>query len=599
MHTPDFPAHHSGTIDPSQRFLRRITIPCAVVVIILGTIGYLHYPREEHGTPSLSNALYHAVQLFWLHTPHFNEPVDWTLELARWLAPLTTVLSVWQFVGSFLNSERAERRLRKMRNHSVVCGLGRKGMCMVAHLRKQNRDVIIIEQNPAPEFTEECHKLGALVLTGNATNPAVLREARTEFAAELYMLCPEDQTNCEIAAVVSGLPHSKKIQPLACHVHLADTDLRTLLQERMAAHTNHGNVQLHFFDVFDPVARKLIMEDLPLDHSPIAENSAQRVHLVLLGLGRMGGRLAVRAAQLGHFANRSKLRISIIDRHARRHLDGLLFRHPALKVLCDVEPHEQELLCPDTDAFIPSWCADKSFVTSIVICMDDEPRALEAALRFLPAAREHGARIGLRMTRESGLARLLASEQSGKGSSGTLQTFGLEEEWCELTHPETDICEKLAIAIHESYRKSEPTKKDNTALATPPWAGLLERFRESNRQQAAHIPVKLRAIGCKMVRAEEPGAAVTDFTATETDLMARMEHARWMAERRMAGWTTGPRDNVKLHHPDLVAWDDPKTPLNKNSREKDYVAVKQIPDLLALIGMKVCRTARTNHNSQV
>jgi len=586
MHTPELPAHHSRTIDPSQRFFRRVTIPCAVVVIILGTIGNLQSQRDAQEHYSVANALYHTAQLFAMHTPHFHNSPPLALEIARWLAPVTTVLSLWQLVGSFLHSERAERRLRKMHQHSVVCGLGRKGMHMVQHLRKQGREVVVIEQNPSPEFTEECHKLGALVLTGNAGNPASSQEARIQFAAELYALCPEDQTNCEIAAVVSRQPRAQGTSALACHVHLADTDLRTLLQEQMATHSDRGNVQLHFFDVFDPVARKLIMEDLPLDHALIAATTTKRVHLVLLGLGRMGGRLAVRAAQLGHFANHSRLRISIVDRHGRKNLDALLFRHPALKDLCDVELHEQELLSPATDALVAGWCADQAFVTSIVICMDDEPRALEAALRFLPPAREHGVRIGLRMAREGGLARLLASGQPGNSLTGTLQTFGLEEEWCELTHPETDTCEKLAAAIHELYRKSEPVKKDNTAMASPPWSELLERFRESNRQQAAHIPVKLRAIGCMMVRTGEAGVAETKFTPAEIDLMARMEHARWMAERRMAGWTLGPRDNTKLHHPDLVEWD---TPLNENSREKDRVAVKQIPDLLAAVGMKVCR----------
>ena len=68
--------------------------------------------------------------------------------------------------------------------------------------------------------------------------------------------------------------------------------------------------------------------------------------------------------------------------------------------------------------------------------------------------------------------------------------------------------------------------------------------------------------------------------------MARMEHDRWCAERRRAGWTHGTkRDNDRKLHPDLVPWDE----LDEEAREKDRVMVRDLPAFLAKTGLGVER----------
>ena len=52
------------------------------------------------------------------------------------------------------------------------------------------------------------------------------------------------------------------------------------------------------------------------------------VHIVLLGFGRMGRSVAVRAAKIGHFANGRLLRITVVDRQAELQRERLLFVFP-------------------------------------------------------------------------------------------------------------------------------------------------------------------------------------------------------------------------------------------------------------------------------
>ncbi|MCX5769397.1 MAG: RyR domain-containing protein, partial [Candidatus Hydrogenedentes bacterium] len=110
-------------------------------------------------------------------------------------------------------------------------------------------------------------------------------------------------------------------------------------------------------------------------------------------------------------------------------------------------------------------------------------------------------------------------------------------------------------------------------------------FRDSNRQQADHIPIKLRAIDCRNAAKNMPGNPVTSFSPEDVEMMAKMEHARWNAERFLAGWAVGPRDLERRTSPYLVAWDD----LPEEIRQYDRTTVRNIPLLLDTIGEKTVR----------
>jgi hypothetical protein len=56
----------------------------------LGTYGYRHYEPPGHEPVSWATAAYHPAQLFLLHTPHFELPLNPQLEVARWVAAAST-----------------------------------------------------------------------------------------------------------------------------------------------------------------------------------------------------------------------------------------------------------------------------------------------------------------------------------------------------------------------------------------------------------------------------------------------------------------------------------------------------------------------------
>lgn len=145
--------------------------------------------------------------------------------------------------------------------------------------------------------------------------------------------------------------------------------------------------------------------------------------------------------------------------------------------------------------------------------------------------------------------------------------------------------EALARAIHERFRRNHADRPDDDP-AMQPWEELREDLKESNRLQADHIPVKLRAIQCGFAPASEGEPNDVTFTDEEIETMAEMEHERWMAEKRLDGYVDGEeRDHDAKTSPYLVPWEE----LSEEVKEWDLDAVRAIPELMADAGFEIYR----------
>jgi len=143
----------------------------------------------------------------------------------------------------------------------------------------------------------------------------------------------------------------------------------------------------------------------------------------------------------------------------------------------------------------------------------------------------------------------------------------------------------IARDIHARYVKGEmdrPLDDGQTpeARAAKPslqaWEKLDPFYQNSNREQASHILAKLAAIRCEVVPVKGKKAAdVLKLEGHEIEIMAQMEHQRWMEERRLR----------QPLHEDLIPWDD----LSDTEKGKDRRTVEAIPDMLAAVGLEVRR----------
>jgi hypothetical protein len=145
--------------------------------------------------------------------------------------------------------------------------------------------------------------------------------------------------------------------------------------------------------------------------------------------------------------------------------------------------------------------------------------------------------------------------------------------------------EPIAQAIHQRWR----SEQIDAGKPAPSWGELDESRKESSRDQARDIPVKLRMVGCDIapLRGRDPIAFT--FTDEEVETLAAAEHVRWMGERIADGWTAGAKDVARKTTPYLVAFEELPTDI----AESDRIFVREIPRLLVAVGLQIVRTPTT------
>ena len=150
--------------------------------------------------------------------------------------------------------------------------------------------------------------------------------------------------------------------------------------------------------------------------------------------------------------------------------------------------------------------------------------------------------------------------------------------------------EILARAIHDDYilNQSNQGHTPQTNKSMVPWYELKEDLRESNREQADSVNVRLMKIGYRLVRTKDKNLEVTgfNFTPEEVGIMAEMEHDRWVKERKDAGWKPGPvKDIEKRINPYLIPWKE----LPEGQKDYNRMNAKKLPEFLAKAGFYIIR----------
>lgn len=560
-----------------------------IVAIVLGYIGFEKHFTATGEKRSAWDLAYLSLQLFWVKSGSIAPPISWELNVARWLAPFVALYAAARALMALFREQIQAFRMQRLKNHTVICGLGRKGMQLIKDLRGSGQRMVIIERDEWNERIEECRDRGVMVLLGNATDPYLLRKAGAGRAGYLVAVCGDDGTNVEIAMnaqqLIRGRPAGAS-RTLRSSIHIVDLRLCEMLKRHRIFTKSTYPFEIRIFNNYENSAR-LLFQDHPLDWGGIAADS-RSVHLVVLGFGQMGESVVLQTAKIGHFANFKKAHITIVDREATKKENLFFHRYPNFKRICETTFIEEDLEDPDFIKKISHWDDDKNFLTTAVVCLDADSRSLSCALNLVSKPGRCRFPILVRMAREAGLAALIQEKESDSGWAVCLEGFGMIDQTCRWDVLQNEKLDRLARANHQIYVKNQEREGQTpeTDHAMLPWDELDEDYKDSNRQAADHIPIKLRAIGCGSTSSEIDENPLTEFEPEEVELLARMEHSRYVAERLLAGWTPGPKsDPRKKTNPYLVDWNE----LPEDVRNFDRKVVREIPDLLASVGEKIYR----------
>ncbi len=527
------------------------------LALVFGFIGYHEYLRKAGEPSGWVDVLYADMQLIKLSSKVVKgTDAPWTLNVGRMLAPIVTGYAAFRGVAA-LHRERLDRiRVQRWHGHVVVVGATSAAIAVAKALRRQNRRVVLIDNDLTTERATSLRSIGVFAMKGDPVRPEVLRQASIKGATDVLALTDDDAVNIDVALRSRGRARAM--------ASVTRPDLCELL--RIEALGATGSARLDFLNADEVGARSI---DRCFRHGLVGGEG----DLLIATPAVLASQLLARAARQAtarvdvHVAgDQASQAVALAKRR-----DSSLTEHLAISV------HSVVL---DTERIGDS--IDLSRITRAVV----DGEGTEAVALALALARRlpDGAEIVLAIPDPEHLAPLLHS-----GAATRRVPIHIVDSISWWSDPDLVLggtVEIIARATHANYVESRRASGADTTndQALVEWAKLSKHLKESNRKQARHLWVKLAAVNCSLA----PASGATSrfaFTESEVDLLAQLEHVRWVEERRADGWQPGPRDVAAKRTPYLVDWSE----LTEEIRHLDRITVTELPAFLSDVGYEIIR----------
>lgn len=458
--------------------------------------------------------------------------------------------------------------------HVVVAGLGESGSRLALGLDDAGYRLVVVERDAVNEHVAACRERDIQVVVGDATDPAVLGEARIAHARYLVVACGDDAFNIHVAAVAEQQLEAGRATVLTEFVHVSDLLLLRNLSIETLRGTGRRDVRREFFNGYATATRLMLERHPPFVDREGSVLASPRV--CVLGRDLVVANLVplIAAQWQRERPGAGRLPIVVAGPQASAQVQELLSTHPRIASLCDLDA------LPDAYA--------QSAITKIYIAVD-ESKALAATvgLRVQPDTRAIPIVVALDDD-TGGVASALRDGASAFAKGA--EPFGLLSSALSPTLLMRGVNELLARATHQTYLREQRARGVTDDGSMVPWDELPEALKNSNRRFADGIAPMLEELRYALLPAPliEPGRSPARFSDDEIERLARREHERWMGDLIRDGWqwTPGEKDAEHQLHPLLVPWHE----LAEDERDKDRDAVRAVPQILSEAGFEIART---------
>lgn len=564
---------------PRARLTTGVLVSCAILAMALGAFGF-HDRAVSRGWPS---DIYKALQLFALEFDDLG--TNTALNLARFLAAGVALFAAVVVARQLFGEQLDRAVLRRRRGHVVICGASAAGNALASAYRAQGSAVVVVDRSPRNRLPGRSSGAKRLLwVQGDPTDPSVLARAGVPAARVLIAASAREADNIPVAVAAATLPTASTrrsdafilIQDEATHRLLAE---RSLLRPGALA---HRGLHVQYVNLVDRGVRSLLSEHPPF--RPNRHVDVERPHVVVVGSGPVAKALVLAIARMWRFV-----------RPGARQLDVTLVAPSGADLIEQLEDEHADDVAACEFHQRPNLRGDATWLrkaTNVFVCPGTGDEGLSASL--LVHARAPGTNVVYIADALSARdADALISELGHGVADGRLRIFPLDDRTLTpllIEHADTEL---LARAMHAAYVDELSVRGITSATERHPaacaWQELTTDLQDANRHQAADIDVKLAAVGCvRLPLAKRRSDPLHGFTDAEVELLAELEHERWITDRTAAGYVHGPvrsdGPDAKTH-PDLVPWDR----LNEQTRELDRQTVAQIPAFLARVGFGVYR----------
>ena len=538
---------------------RQFLLPIALTIIatILGLISF-HLVFPEY---TFFRKLYLTLQLFTLESgDHFyaNGPQSVTVtvifNLARFMAIAALIITIVLAIISVLRYKYFLSRVRFMKGHTILCGLGEIGNAMAESFQRKKK-LVIIENDTSNDNLAGLKKDGAKIIEANALDFTVLGKIGIDSAKSFAAVTGNDFHNLTIInhlldLIKNSYKKDKSNASLAANIDSRNLkeaiteewkkergepetelrkDLKALYEKAILIKSQDGfekadrELVMQFKSLseklsgYDPIgedykscegniilfninqlAARYIYRNYPPDRfRRITNTDDPAMNILILGYSKIGEELLKLCIQNCHYLNGKNTRITIISHEADEVMKRISTIYSNIHKLIDIRAVNKN----------PHHLTGKNMVELdlvpvdvIYICSAEDryqasysSRARELYDEDVPAVRPFYRNKTWNTT----------------NPPKNLYSFNILSKVAILEDIISERFDRKAKAVHHRWLRLEISQyidrvhdciNNNEDIPGPkstllPWHLLSEEIRDDNRSVVEHINVKLRSVG--------------------------------------------------------------------------------------------------------
>lgn len=525
----------------------------------------------------------------------------------RWFSLGVAILGLLLFTGLLISvvSNMLERRVERYRegeiaypleNHVVVIGFDEMVPMLVRQIcsepRYGNCYILIQSVQPADKVRNRIHTVldarqerRILVLHAQRNSTEELEKLCTTRAHEIFLIgeaneYDHDSLNIDsLQKIVAIHSKTRNCPRIPVSVLFEYQTTYAAFQISDLAEEWRKQIDFHPFNFYEEWAKKLLVKrcyeegttkvEYPaLDREPITRESDQTVHLVIIGMSRMGVALGVEAAQLLHFPNfcrnpRLKSRITFIDAAADEEMNFFRGRY---RHYFDLAPgryrdmahsDEKRILPPNWDygsrtdfldvefefikgraetpavqQLLAKWAGDPNQQLSIAICLNFPPQAMAMGLYLPDVIYARKIPVFVRQETSSALLDLLNNRRKKEPQNrySHVFPFGMLANSFDLDRRNMRRAQLVNyIYDYKGTYDTSPSAAPSDHELQQAWDKLPVALQWSNFYCADSVEIKLRSLG---FGATPP----MRLTKGQIERLAEVEHNRWNMEKLLLGY---------------------------------------------------------------
>ena len=587
----------------SGKSWRQLAWLFGVILIIFSSV-YIAYCLSLDST----NAEHPLFQLICLFIDPGSIKDATAANMPQWLAVCVAIIGLILFCGLLISviSNMLERRVERfregdivypMRNHIVIIGFDDMVPTLIQQIcddPKYKKCYILVQSSrPAAEIRSKIHtELDAkdekriVILHARRDSIEDLEKLYTTKAMEVFLIGERDEhdhdsLNIECLKKIVDIHKTQKECPLIPFTVLFEYQTTfAAFQITDLSSEWRQYIEFHPFNFYEEWAKKILVncrygkgketiEYPPLDREPITYKSKKHIHLVIIGMSRMGVAIGVEAAHLLHFPNfcrdpHCKSTITFIDEMADREMNFFRGRYRHYFEISSTTYYDmstdtvsKHVIPPsrfqgkDSDFLdvefefikgraespviqqtISKWAESEDELLSIAICLNYPPQSMAMGLYLPDNIYNKNIPVFIRLETSAALLTMLNSKKAEEDvhKYSHVYPFGMLDNCYDIDKNSIHMAQSVNY-VYEFYNKhnSLPESLPQEDVLKKLWNQIPVAHQWSNLYNAYSIKLKLRSLNVTQLDHLQ-------LNSHQIDLLAQVEHNRWNLEKLLLGF---------------------------------------------------------------